>query len=104
MQRGPELREPAQCGPELRGRDLRYLLTLVLHESRHPMTVAQLVEAAEVSGRSIAGRASKSVSDALRWEIARRRVIRVGRSLYAAGTLPRSTEWWIRKQVRDRLA
>ncbi|MGQ0431179.1 MAG: hypothetical protein ACT452_02080 [Microthrixaceae bacterium] len=88
----------------LRGRDLRYLLTLVLHRSDRPLSVAELVTILERSGHAIDGRPSKAVSDALRWEIRRGRVTRVGRSAYARGQIPRSTLSFIRSHLGDRHA
>ena len=63
------------------------------------MTVPELVVMVEAFGLSISGRASKTVSDSLRWEVRKGRVVRVERSRYRAGSMPRSTEWWIRKQA-----
>jgi len=83
----------------LRGRDLRYLLTVVLLENNRPMTVPELVQEVERSGATLGGRASKAVSDALRWEVRKGRVLRVGRSLYGPGSMPRSTRSWIRQMV-----
>lgn len=94
----------AHTAHPLQGRDLRYLLTLVIHQSDHPLTVAELVSILENRGHVIAGRPSKIVSDALRWEISRSRVIRVGRSTYARGHLPRSTASFLRRRVRERHA
>jgi hypothetical protein len=87
--------------PALTGMNLRYLLTVVLLDAGRPLTTAELVEAVRSSGRDIAGRASKTVSDALRWEIRKGRVVRLGRSVYRCGSMPRSTQWWIRRRVRQ---
>jgi hypothetical protein len=83
----------------LRGIDLRYVLTshLLLHG---PMTVAALIDDLEGYGFGFAGRASKAVSDALRWEIRRDRVRRLRRGHYGPGAMPRSTEQHIRKRVQ----
>lgn len=88
--------------PVLAGRQLRYLLTIVLRDASRPLTVAELVGLLERDGRRVAGRPSKTVSDALRWEIGKGRVVRVGRSTYHRGSMPRSTAWWIRQHLRDR--
>jgi len=72
------------------GLPLRYLLTLHLLADG-PLTVAELVERLEVDGIRLLGRPGKVVSDSLRWEIGRRRVVRVGRGRYAAGVVPRQT-------------
>lgn len=80
------------------GRDLRYLLTILLH--RHgPLTVARLVTLLEAEGFAVRGRASKEVSDALRWEIGRKRVVRLGRGRYAPGVMPPSTARRIHRHV-----
>jgi hypothetical protein len=85
----------------LSGRSLRYLLTIVLTDAGRPMRLAELVDAVHRAGFAIAGRESKTVSDALRWEVSKGRVRRAGRSVYRAGWMPRSTAWWIREQVRN---
>lgn len=64
------------------------------------MTVADLVHWLEGNGYTIGGdRAGKSVSDALRWEVARGRVIQVGRGSYGPGPIERSTAYSMRKRV-----
>jgi hypothetical protein len=82
----------------LRGIELRYVLTvnLALHG---PATIPVMVETLEWQGFGVTGRASKSVSDALRWEVRRDRVRRLRRGLYGPGTMPRSTEHHINKRV-----
>jgi hypothetical protein len=80
------------------GRELRYVLTLTLMHAGS-LTVRELVGAVERRGFSLGGRPSKTVSDALRWEIRRGRVVRVGRGRYATGSIPRSTRSWIRARV-----
>ena len=85
---------------ELRGRDLRYVLTTLLREARRPLTVAELVARCEdVEGISFDGRASKIISDALRWEMGWNRVRRLSRGVYCYVGAPRSTEHWIRRRV-----
>jgi hypothetical protein len=80
------------------GINLRYLLTTHLFD-HGPATVAELVEALEFQGFGIDGRASKSVSDALRWEIGRGRVIRLRRGRYGPAWMPRATEYRIGQRV-----
>lgn len=80
------------------GRDLRYVLTMHLFESG-PRTVEGLVAAVRRAGFEIDGRPSKTVSDALRWEVARGRVVRLARGRYGPGSMPRSTRAWIRSRV-----
>src|SRR4051794_16834569 len=83
----------------LAGTELRYLLTVLLIEAEQRVSLAQLVRWIEVEGFIVPGRASKTVSDALRWEIGHGRVVRCGRALYAAGSMPRQTKSRIRHRV-----
>ncbi len=87
----------------LRGRPLRYVLVHLLHDAFGAtgggLTVAELVEGCEEVGVAFDGRASKLVSDALRWEVRRGRVVRVSRGRYVFGAAPRSTLWRIKKRV-----
>ena len=69
----------------LRGTDLRYTLTRLL-QVLGPMTVSDLCAQLEHLNFGVEGRPTKVVSDALRWEMGRDRVIRRGRGLYS--------EWW----------
>lgn len=85
---------------QLRGRNLRYVLTLSLFD-RGERSVAELVRLLDADGWVVAGRPSKAVSDALRWEIGRGRVVRLGRGRYGPGTMPRQTHAWIRARVRS---
>jgi hypothetical protein len=55
------------------------------------MTVAEMVTFLARSGYRLRGRASKVVSDCLRWEMARGRVRRQGRGVYCYGTAPKTT-------------
>jgi hypothetical protein len=83
---------------KLRGIELRYVLTM--HLALHgPATVKDLVAALAFHGFDTHGRRSKSVSDALRWEMRYGRVRRRGRGLYGPGSMPRSTEYRIHKRV-----
>ena len=75
----------------LRATELRYVLTRIL-QLRGPSTIAEVVAELHRWGFTVAGRPSKTVSDALRWEIGRGRVFRVGRGRYREGWAPRSTE------------
>ncbi|TSD94431.1 hypothetical protein FOS14_20645 [Skermania sp. ID1734] len=83
----------------IRGINLRYALTQQLFDEG-PQTVAELVKALEEQGFQFPGRASKAVSDALRWEIRRSRVRRLGRSNYGPAYMPRQTA----ARIRDRVA
>lgn len=82
----------------LKGIELRYALTLYL--AHHgPATIGEMTEALTGQGFRIHGRASKVISDALRWEMGRQRVRRVGRGRYGARYIPRSTEHRIHQRV-----
>lgn len=74
----------------LRGRALRFVLVDELRQ-RDAMTVAEMVTVMAGYGFDLGGRASKVISDALRWELARRRVRRLGRGVYCYVGAPRST-------------
>lgn len=82
----------------LRGIELRYVLTTHL-ATRGSATVAELADALDASGYRLTGRGSKVVSDALRWEIGRGRVVRTGRGRYALGRIPRQTLARMRTRV-----
>jgi hypothetical protein len=82
----------------LRGTELRYALTMYLFQ-HGPTTVADLIDALDCQGFEIAGRPSKSVSDALRWEMAHGRVCRLKRGRYGPLEMPRATEYRIHKRV-----
>ncbi|MGF1598489.1 MAG: hypothetical protein ACFCVK_16425, partial [Acidimicrobiales bacterium] len=79
----------------LRGRGLRFVLVGELMATGE-VTVAELVEAVTAAGYALAGRASKVISDALRWEVRRGRVVRLGRGRYAMGRVPATTRRRIR--------
>ncbi|OWY60196.1 hypothetical protein B7486_70485 [cyanobacterium TDX16] len=90
--------DTAPARPIVRGPELRYLLTIQLFET-HEQTVTELIAGVRACGFELDERASKAVSDALRWEIGRGRVRRVRRGIYRRGSAPRSTYYWIRKRV-----
>lgn len=83
------------------GLQLRYLLTTLLVEAGHPLSVRELVARCEAEGVVFERRGSKVVSDALRWEIRWGRVMRMKRGVYRASRwmAPRSTQQWIAKRV-----
>ena len=84
----------------LSGLTLRYVLTT--HLRRHgEQSVAELVARLEAEGDRLVGRPSKVVSDALRWEIRRGRVVRTGWGTYASGHIPRGTWHRICRHVED---
>ncbi|MEZ5412313.1 MAG: hypothetical protein R2761_30045 [Acidimicrobiales bacterium] len=77
--------------PPLRGRALRFVLVDELMK-RDEMTVAEMVAVlVQRHGFDLGGRASKIISDALRWETRRGRVVRVGRGRYRFAHAARST-------------
>ena len=67
----------------LRGRELRGAMRQVLAFSERPLTVDELHRGLLARGVRPAGRASKCISDALRWEIRRGSVVQVRRGEYA---------------------
>jgi hypothetical protein len=83
---------------QLQGIDLRYALTMYVLQ-HGPTTVSELIEAMQWQGFTIGGRASKEISDALRWERRRGRVRRLARGLYGPGFVPRGTEHRIYTRV-----
>jgi hypothetical protein len=83
---------------QLRGIELRYVLTWHLF-NHGPATVKDLVAALERHGFRTNGRASKAISDALRWEGERGRVYRLARGRYGPGEMPRATEYRIHQRV-----
>ena len=73
---------------------------LTIHLAHNgPATIAEMIDALIGQGFCVRGRASKAVSDALRWEIARGRVRRLGRGVYGPRHIPRSTEYRIHQRV-----
>lgn len=82
----------------LQGIELRYMLAVNL-DTHGSASIFELIEQLEYQGFSIAGRASKTVSDALRWEVRRGRVRRLRRGVYGPGQMPRSTEHHIHKRA-----
>jgi hypothetical protein len=74
----------------LSGRGLRFVLLAEIR-ARGSMNVGEMVEFLCEQGYEVEGRPSKVVSDALRWEVARGRVVRVRRGVYRYGRVPSST-------------
>ena len=101
-----QLVDPTRLGSgnptrELRGLILRYFLTVTLVDSGREVTVRELCEALAARGCATAGRTSKVISDALRWEVRRGRVQRTGRGRYAARRFPRQTLGWMRARLAE---
>jgi hypothetical protein len=84
---------------ELSGKVLRWVLCIALREARRPLSIAELVASVE-DRYVIVGRAGKTVSDALRWEVRRGRVLQKGRGRYSTGRIQRSTEWSMRRRIK----
>jgi hypothetical protein len=63
-------------------------------------TVKAMVKKLGADGYTVWGRASKVVSDALRWEIRNKRVRRIRRGVYGINKIPRSTKYRIRARAR----
>ena len=82
----------------LSGRSLRYALVLELL-SHGTLSTRDLVAYLEARGYTVPGRASKTVSDALRWEVRRGRVVRDGRNCYRAGHVAKSTGSYMRSRL-----
>ena len=91
--------EAMKAGRPLWGLELRYVLTITLRDHGGALALVELVHELARGGYVVAGRPSKTVSDALRWEVRKGRVVRIRRGLYGPGHMPRSTEWWIRKRI-----
>ena len=87
----------------LAGQTLRYRLSLEILQAGE-LTVAELVRLLAADGCTIGGRASKVISDALRWEVGHGRVVRVARGRYRTGRIPRSTQWWMLRTLQRRAA
>lgn len=85
---------------ELVGRELRYVLTVHLLELGTRL-LAELVQMLEANEFDVRGRPSKAVSDALRWEVRRGRVVRFERGRYGPGCMPASTRSRLRSRVRS---
>ncbi len=93
--------KPSESVPLEASRRLRYVLIVALMQARRPHTLAELVNLAERHRCQMSGRPSKVVSDALRWEVRKGRVENTSRGVYRIGSMPRSTEWWIRACLRE---
>ena len=80
----------------LSGQPLRYVVCLALAKADgRALTMPEIIAAVGAFGLPIAGRASKTVSDALRTEVNRGRVRRVGRGRYRSDRPSESTLRWM---------
>ncbi len=82
----------------LHGIELRYVLAMHLAHNG-PATIPEMIEALSTQGFCVRGRASKAISDALRWEMGRERVRRLGRGRYGPSYIPRATEYRMHQRV-----
>ncbi len=92
---------PVDTHNALSGRDLRYVLTSYIDAGC--TTVGGLVRRLAADGYTVWGRASKVVSDALRWEVRNGRVVRIRRGVYGINTIPRTTRHRILACARELL-
>ena len=84
----------------LYGYELRSWLAVELHDNPGPMSVRELVDRLHERGYGVNGRASKVISDTLRWHVRRTRVRRLGWGTYTEGRIARTTLWRMRKCLR----
>jgi hypothetical protein len=71
---------------DIRGQDLRHAVTAVMRAAGAPVDVGQIHRMLLAHGRRPAGRPSQAISNALRAELAKGRVVRLDRGVYAWST------------------
>lgn len=81
--------------------DLRRYLVACIIERGGEATTADLVADLSDAGFEVAGRPGKTISDALRAELARHRIVRLERGVYAEAPIPRSTRYRILATARS---
>jgi hypothetical protein len=81
------------------GLDLRAVCLVVLAARGQPMALRDLDREVRAAGFTPPGRPGKAIADALRWEVRRGRVRRVGPGRYAAGVIAKSTGHRMRARV-----
>ena len=84
--------------------ELRGLLTFLIHARGGVTTIADLVDELDAAGVKTARPASQQISDSLRAEVSRGRVVRVARGRYRPGHIPRTTRQRIEARARRALA
>jgi hypothetical protein len=86
-----EAAEHLERRTELRGTDLRYCLMTLLQD-HGPASIGELRRRLERDGLRVRGAApNKTIADALRHELGKGRVQRIGRGRYASGARPART-------------
>ncbi len=80
--------------------ELRYLLVDLIDRAGQPLSIAELAAALDQLGIPVAAPANKTVSDALRRQLVRGRVVRTKRGVYGSGSMPKSTRYYIRNRAR----
>lgn len=84
--------QPAEAAPLSKARRFRYAVCVTFATDPRHRTVSDLTVLANEWSCPLN---SKVVSDALRTELSRGRVVRVRRGVYGRGRVPRSTLWWM---------
>lgn len=85
-----------ETGPlPLWGQAIRYPASAELIRSGAPMSVSEPVDRLRYQGFLLPAKPSKVVSDALRWEVRKGRIIKVRRGVHRTGCIPRSTRYWV---------
>jgi hypothetical protein len=87
----------------MRSLHLRYLVIDALMRSSAPLSLDDLVRDLQHCGHDLGSpeSARKHISDLLRSDLRRGRVVRVGRGVYRLGTVPVSTGYRIRNVARS---
>ena len=85
--------------PTLRGLDLRSAVVVLLLARQRPATLVDLASMLRRDGFDVGPAPTKTIADALRWEVRRGRVARVGRGIYAAGTVAKASKHRMRTRV-----
>ena len=86
----------------LRGSNLRYCLLALLDRAGRPCSIAELIDQLDQLGLVVHGAdPRKTVSDVLRWELTKGRVVRTGFGRYEALPRPPSTARKHRERLRD---
>lgn len=84
---------------KLLGDRVRSAVCVVLHDAKRPMRLPEIALAIQALGVPLGLQPTKTLSDALRWEVRRGRVVRDGRGVYKGGPVPRTTLIYMRRRV-----